>query len=84
MKYGQPNQAAVDAFKNNASKFSMIVFGGTWCNDTQNLLPVFYKLVNKSGYPENKFTLVAVDTLKLAPTIFIKLITLPTFLLSLF
>jgi thiol-disulfide isomerase/thioredoxin len=67
MKYGQPNQTAVDAFKNNASKFSMIVFGGTWCHDTQNVLPVFYKLVDKSGYPENKITLVAVDRAKTGP-----------------
>jgi thiol-disulfide isomerase/thioredoxin len=67
LKYGQANTAAVNAFKNNASKFSMIVFGGTWCHDTQNLLPVFYRLVDKSGYPENKITLVAVDREKTGP-----------------
>src|SRR4051794_19548584 len=54
LKYASPNEAAVDAFKNNAANFSMVVFGGTWCHDTQNLLPVFYKLLDKSGYPEDK------------------------------
>lgn len=67
MKYGTPNASAVEAFKNNADKFSMIVFGGTWCHDTQNLLPIFYQLVDKSGYSESKITLVAVDRKKHGP-----------------
>lgn len=67
MKYGTADAAAVEAFKNNAANFSMVIFGGTWCHDTQNLLPVFYRLVDKSGYPENKITLIAVDREKTAP-----------------
>jgi thiol-disulfide isomerase/thioredoxin len=66
MKYGTADASAVEAFKNNAANFSMIVFGGTWCHDTQNLLPVFYRLIDKSGYPENKVTLIAVDRAKTA------------------
>jgi thiol-disulfide isomerase/thioredoxin len=42
----------------------MIVFGGTWCEDTQNLLPMFYKLINQSNYPEKRITLVGVDRQK--------------------
>ena len=61
MQLGQANANAVEAFKQNGSKFQMIIFVGTWCEDTQNLLPVFYRLVNKSGYDENNITLVAVD-----------------------
>jgi len=67
MRYGTADAAAVEAFKNNASNFSMVVFGGTWCHDTHNLLPVFYRLVDKSGYPESKITLIAVDRAKTAP-----------------
>jgi thiol-disulfide isomerase/thioredoxin len=67
MKYGTADEAAVKAFKNNASKFDVVVFGGTWCHDTQNLLPVFYRLINKSGYPENKITLIALDRAKTGP-----------------
>lgn len=67
MKYGTADEAAVKAFKNNATKFDVVVFGGTWCHDTQNLLPVFYRLVNKSGYPENKITLIALDRAKTGP-----------------
>ena len=67
MKYGTADASAVEAFKQNANNFSMIVFGGTWCHDTQNLLPVFYRLVDKSNYPESKITLYGVDRAKTAP-----------------
>ena len=64
MQYGMPDVAAVTVFQQNKTKFKMIIFGGTWCEDTQNLLPKFYKLVDKSGYPESNITLVAVDRQK--------------------
>jgi thiol-disulfide isomerase/thioredoxin len=64
MKYVQVDTAAVTAFRNKTAKFSMVVFGGTWCEDTQALLPQFYKLVRQSGYPESKIALYAVDRQK--------------------
>lgn len=64
---GQANAEAVEIFKNNASQFTMVVFGGTWCSDTRNLLPVFYRLVDKSGYPDKQITLIGVDRQKTAP-----------------
>jgi thiol-disulfide isomerase/thioredoxin len=64
MKYGTADAAAVNAFAAKKDLFTMVVFGGTWCEDTQNLLPVFYRLVEKSGYPESNITLVAVDRQK--------------------
>ena len=67
LKYGTADANAVEAFKKNAANFSVVIFGGTWCHDTQNLLPVFYRLVDKSGYPESKVTIVAVDRAKTAP-----------------
>ena len=64
MQYGKPDAAAVTAFQQNKAKFTMVVFGGTWCEDTQNLLPKFYQLIDKSGYPETKIILIAVDRQK--------------------
>lgn len=63
-KYGNPDAAAVEAFKKNKNKFGIIAFGGTWCSDTKNLLPLFYKLADQSGYPEKNISLVAVDRAK--------------------
>jgi thiol-disulfide isomerase/thioredoxin len=64
MKLGTADASAVAAFQKNASKFQMVVFGGTWCDDTQNLLPIFYRLVDKSGYPDSSITLIGVDRAK--------------------
>ncbi|HEX3024928.1 MAG TPA: thioredoxin family protein [Chitinophagaceae bacterium] len=64
MKWGQVDEAAVDAFKQHANQFKLIVFGGTWCEDTQNVLPKFYRLIDKSNYPEKNIALIGVDRKK--------------------
>lgn len=66
MQYGTVDQYAADLFKQKADQFSILVFGGTWCHDTQNLLPKFYRLIDKSGFPANKITLIGVDRAKTA------------------
>ena len=66
MKYGNADAAAVEAFQKNGNNVSFVVFGGTWCGDTQSLLPVFYRLTDKSGLPNDKITLIGVDRAKTA------------------
>jgi thiol-disulfide isomerase/thioredoxin len=65
-KYGEATASAVAAFQKNGSKITLLVFCGTWCHDSQNLLPKFYRLIDKAGFPESKITLVAVDPQKMA------------------
>ena len=59
--YPTPDTAAVNALRNNADSIYFIVFGGTWCEDTHYVLPKFYKLVEASGFPEERITLYASD-----------------------
>lgn len=61
---GTANAAAVNAFKKNGTKFQIVIFGGTWCEDTQNLLPQFYKLADKASYPDSSISLIGVDRQK--------------------
>ncbi|MBS1628222.1 MAG: thioredoxin family protein [Bacteroidetes bacterium] len=61
MQLGQTDASAVAAFSKNKNKFTMIIFCGTWCHDTQFLLPQFYKLVDESHYPDKNILLLAVD-----------------------
>lgn len=61
MKYGQADAAAIAALKKHTADITFVVFGGTWCEDSQNLLPVFYRLVDKSGFPDSSITLIGVD-----------------------
>lgn len=64
MKYGQTDAKAVEAFKQNSSKFTIVAFIGTWCRSTHNLLPGFYRLIDKSGYPESQITLIGTNQAK--------------------
>lgn len=61
---GTADASAVQAFQQQKDKFHVIIFGGTWCEDTQNLLPVFYRLADKSGLPDSSITFIGVDRKK--------------------
>jgi len=65
-KFGEADASAVAAFQKNGSKITLLVFCGTWCEDSHNLLPKFYRLIDKAGFPESKISLVAVDRSKTA------------------
>lgn len=56
-----PDTSIVNALRNNANKIDFIIFGGTWCDDTQFILPKFFKIQEASGFPENRITIFAVD-----------------------
>ncbi len=63
-KLGKPDAGAVKAFKEHAGDFQMLIFAGTWCPDTHNLLPEFYRLADTSGYADSSITLIGVDHAK--------------------
>ena len=58
---GRPDTKTVAAFKLHADDFKMLVFAGTWCPDTQNLLPEFYRLTDAAGYADSNITVIGVD-----------------------
>ena len=60
-KLGRVDAPAVEAFKKKGSKINMVIFGGTWCEDTQNLLPQFYRLADNASFPDSSITLIGVD-----------------------
>ena len=66
MMYGSVDEFALNAFTQKAGRFSILVFCGTWCHDSQNLLPKFYSLLDKSHFPDNQVTLIGVDRAKTA------------------
>lgn len=45
----QPKQEAVDQLSKVAGDYRFIVFAGTWCSDTKDVLPKFYKVLIESG-----------------------------------
>jgi thiol-disulfide isomerase/thioredoxin len=56
-----PDTATLNAFERAKGKYQLVVFGGTWCEDTQFILPKFFKLQEKSGFPDEAITLFGVN-----------------------
>ena len=59
--YPVPNAAAVAGMAKNKDNVNIVIFGGTWCEDTHFVLPKFFEMQEASGFPENRITLYAVD-----------------------
>jgi thiol-disulfide isomerase/thioredoxin len=57
----KPDTAIINAFERNKSKVQFVVFGGTWCEDTQSILPKFFALQEKSGVPDNAISFFGVN-----------------------
>jgi thiol-disulfide isomerase/thioredoxin len=56
-----PNAETVSVLKAKGPQVQFVVFGGTWCDDTKNLLPKFYALLDAASIPGDQVTLVMVD-----------------------
>jgi thiol-disulfide isomerase/thioredoxin len=56
-----PNAAAVEGLKKNADSIQLLTFMGTWCEDSHNIIPKFYSLLDAAGFSKDKVTLIGVD-----------------------
>ena len=56
-----PAQNALQALKANRDSVSIIAFGGTWCHDTQFILPKFFALADAAGVSPERITVIGVD-----------------------
>lgn len=62
--YYNPDMATLNAFERTKGKIQYVVFGGTWCEDTQFILPKFFKIQEKSGVPDDAVTFFGVNRAK--------------------
>jgi len=53
--------ATLNAFEKAKSKVQFIVFGGTWCEDTQFILPKFFKLQEMTGVANDHISFFGVN-----------------------
>ena len=42
-------------------KYQFVIFGGTWCEDTQFILPKFFKLQEQSGIADKDISFIGVN-----------------------
>lgn len=77
----EPDTAIVRAMEEAKGKVHFVVFGGTWCEDTQFILPRFFKLQEQSGFPDKSISFFGVNRVKQALgdiTTAFKIINVPT------
>ena len=61
----KPDSTVVAAFKKAITqKLQFVIFGGTWCEDTQFILPRFFKLQEIAAIPDNNITFFGVNRSK--------------------
>lgn len=61
LKVYTPHADAVAGLKKNADSIQLLVFMGTWCEDSHVVIPKFFSILDAAGYPGDKVTLIGVD-----------------------
>jgi hypothetical protein len=81
----KPDTNITKALQPLLKKYTIIAVVGTWCEDTQNLFPAFYKTLQACNYPEEKLEIIGVDRSKHALNIehlLLKIDKVPTIIIS--
>jgi thiol-disulfide isomerase/thioredoxin len=73
MESYEPNKAIVERLRKVLPTYRFVVFIGTWCGDTQELLPQYYKTMKLAGFDFNALQLYGVNRNKEAINIESKL-----------
>ena len=60
----KPDAAVLAGMEAAKGKVQFVIFGGTWCEDTQFILPKFFKLQEQAGIADNAISFYGVDRAK--------------------
>ena len=63
-KWYNPQTAAVEAMKAKKDSVELLVYMGTWCEDSHVIVPQLYKLADMTGFDTKKITLIGTDRYK--------------------
>ncbi|MCW1962180.1 thioredoxin family protein [Chryseobacterium viscerum] len=67
-EYALDQKAVSELKKGKIGTYDMIVFMGTWCEDSHRDFPRLMKILEAVNYPENKLNIIAVNRKKESPT----------------
>lgn len=56
-----PDAKVVEQIKSKINQYTITIFMGTWCEDSQHSIPAFFKILDQVGMDKSKVTLIAVD-----------------------
>ncbi len=60
----KPDEKAIDYLKYYMSGVSMVVFMGTWCSDSQDMIPRLEKVIDMAAFPKEQVVVYGVDRSK--------------------
>jgi len=55
------DSAAVDKLKELMNDVEITIVMGTWCSDSREHVPAFFKILDEINFPEDKITMISVD-----------------------
>lgn len=61
LKNYTPNASAIEGLKKQKDSIQILVFMGTWCEDSHSIIPKFYSLLATAGFSEERVTLIGAD-----------------------
>ncbi len=56
-----PNAMALQNLQQYKDSVQLLVFMGTWCEDSQSIIPKFFALTEAAGFSNDRITLMGVD-----------------------
>lgn len=56
-----PHAAGLEALKSNKDSVELLVFMGTWCEDSQFIIPRLFSLTDAAGFSSKRVTLIGTD-----------------------
>lgn len=59
-----PRPDAVAGLQLHKDSLHLLVFMGTWCEDSHFVIPKFYALTDAAGFPDKQISLIGVDRAK--------------------
>ena len=59
-----PNSLALSALKQYGDSLQLVVFMGTWCEDSHVIIPKFFSLLDAAGLAKDRVTVIGVDRSK--------------------
>ncbi|WP_027379377.1 TlpA family protein disulfide reductase [Chryseobacterium daeguense] len=66
-EYAVDQKAIAELKKAKFTSYDLVVFMGTWCEDSHRDFPRLMKILEELKYPENRLTIIAVNRKKESP-----------------
>jgi thiol-disulfide isomerase/thioredoxin len=57
----KPDSSTIELLKKSMDSVDITLVMGSWCSDSRQYVPDFYKILDETNYPSDKVTIIAVD-----------------------